>query len=94
MYVELSEEGKVVYIPLGEKETAKALIAQARAELREELREEVSEEVREEGRAEVMEEAEGKIANIIKNFLANGFSPEDVARGAGVPIEQLRGMLN
>ena len=68
---QLSKEGKIVYIPLGERELA--------------------EEIKQRGMAEGKRQATFEIA---KNFLANGVSPDVIAKSTGLPVEQIRNLIN
>ena len=68
---QLNKEGKVMYIPLGERELAQQLKAEGEAKGR----------------------AEGK-AEMARSLLANGISPDIIAKSAGLPVEQIRALEN
>ena len=72
---QLNKEAKIVYIPLGERELAKQL--------------------KDEGKAEGMEQgmAKGK-EEMARSLLANGISPDIIAQSAGLPVEQIRALIN
>ena len=63
----LSKEGKIVYIPLGERELA--------------------EEIKQRG----MEE---KTEKMVKSLLADGVSPDIIAKSAEWPVERIRKLIN
>jgi len=76
---QLNEEGKIMYIPLGERELAKEL------------------EQRGEARGKAEGKAEGKAdgkAEMVRNLIANGISPDIVAKSAGMSVEQIQSMMN
>ena len=68
---QLSKEGKIVYIPLGERELA--------------------EEIKQRGMTEGI--AKGK-EEVARNLLANGISADIIAKSTGLPIEQIRNLMN
>ena len=67
----LSKEGKIVYIPLGERELAK--------------------EIERRGMERGIERGIEKMA---RNLLADGYSPESVAKSAGWPVERVQTLIN
>ncbi len=68
---QLSKEGKIMYIPLGERELAREIEMRGVAK----------------GKAEGKEE-------MARNLLANGVSPDIIARSAGLPLEKIRSLMN
>jgi predicted transposase YdaD len=71
----INREGKVMYIPLGERDLAR----------------EIERRGREEGMSIGMEKARVEMA---RNLLANGVSPDLIARSAGLPLEHIRKLMN
>jgi predicted transposase YdaD len=72
---QLSKEGKIVYIPLGERELAR--------------------EIEQRGMEKGMEKGKEEMAReMARNLLANGISPDIIAKSAGMPVEQIRSLVN
>ncbi|MDR1873709.1 MAG: hypothetical protein LBQ90_01665 [Synergistaceae bacterium] len=72
---QLTGEGKIVFIPMGERELAK----------------EIKQSGIEEGMEKGMEKGKLEMA---RNLLADGVSPDIIARSAGLPPEQIRSLIN
>ena len=92
---QLTKEGKIMYIPLGERELAKEIeqrgIALGMEKGRERGREEGREEGRQEGMVKGMEKGREEMA---RNLLANGVSPEIIAKSGYMPVEQVRALIS
>ncbi|MCL1874882.1 MAG: hypothetical protein FWF87_01325 [Synergistaceae bacterium] len=68
---QLNKEGKIVYIPLGERELAR--------------------EIEQRGMEKGMEKGKEEVA---RNLLFNGIPLDIIAKSTGLPMEQIRGMIN
>ena len=80
---QLTKEGKIVYIPLGERELAKEIEQRGIALGRE--------QGREEGMAKGIEKGREEMA---RSLLANGVPPEIIAKSGYMPVEQVRTLIS
>jgi hypothetical protein len=76
---QLKKEGKIVFIPIGEQKAAREIEQRGIAM------------GMEKGRAKGIEEGKEEVA---RNLLANGISTDVIVRSTGLPLEQIRGMMN
>jgi hypothetical protein len=81
--LQLSEEGKILYIPFYELDAA------------EEVKKRGIEEGRLEGKLEGIETGieKGKL-EVARNLLADGFAPDVIAKSAGLPLDQVQKLIN
>ncbi|MCL2010344.1 MAG: hypothetical protein FWG71_07345 [Synergistaceae bacterium] len=84
---QLSKEGKIVYIPLGERELAREIEQRG---IEEGIAQGMAQGISQ-GMAQGM--AQGK-EEMARNLLANGVSPDIIARSAGLPVEKVRALVN
>jgi predicted transposase YdaD len=75
----LNKEGKIVYIPLGERELAR------------EIEQRGMEKGIEKGMKKGMEKGKEEMA---RNLIAIGISPDIIAQSAGLPLERIQSLLN
>ena len=55
---------------------------------------ELAEEIKQRGIAKGIEKGKEMVTEMAKNLLANGVSPDVIAKSAGCPVEQIRNMVN
>jgi predicted transposase/invertase (TIGR01784 family) len=68
---QLNREGKIVFIPMGEREAAR--------------------EIEQRGIEKGIEKGKLEVA---RNLLANGVSPDVIAKSAGLPLDQIKSLMN
>jgi predicted transposase YdaD len=92
---QLDKEGKIVYIPLLEREKAKELIESGIEKGKREGKLEGKREGRREGKREGKLEGkrEGKL-EVARNLLADGFSLDVIAKNTELPIDKIRELMN
>ncbi|MDR1979921.1 MAG: hypothetical protein LBQ42_14405 [Synergistaceae bacterium] len=88
---QLTGEGKIVFIPMGERELAREIKQQG---IREGKQQGIREGI-EKGIKEGIEKGieKGKL-EVARNLLHRGVSPDIIAESAGLPMERIRGLMN